>query len=53
MQTAIALFKKHPNLANIKFIVLPIIREVLETSNDIAIDVNELIKKYAVGSEIC
>ncbi len=29
------------------------IREVLETSNDIAIDVDQLIVKYSPGQEIC
>jgi hypothetical protein len=33
--------------------VLPIIREVLETSNDIALDIDHIVEKYAVGSEIC
>lgn len=53
MQTCIHLFKNHPNKANIRFAVLPIIREVLETSNDVAIDVDELMEKYDTDKEIC
>jgi S-ribosylhomocysteine lyase LuxS involved in autoinducer biosynthesis len=40
LQTCIHLFKNHPNKQDIRFIVLPIIREVLETSNDIAHDID-------------
>ena len=47
--TTIHMFKNHPNKDNIKFIVLPIIREVLHTTNDIAMDCEELMKKYADG----
>lgn len=47
MMTTIHMFKNHPNRANIKFIVLPIIREVLHTTNDIAMDCEDLMKKYA------
>jgi hypothetical protein len=51
MQTAIHMFKNHPNLPNIKFIVLPILREVLETSNDIAWSINDMMEKYKSGNE--
>jgi len=47
------MFKNHPTKKNIKFIVLPIVREVLETSNDIASDIYEIIEKYSPGKEIC
>ena len=47
------MFKNHPNKENIQFIVLPIVREVLETSNDISLDIEETIEKYANGQEIC
>lgn len=47
LQTCIHLFKKHPHKSNIKFVVCPIIREVLETANDIALDANEIIEKYS------
>lgn len=53
LQTTIHLFKNHPNKDNIKFIVVPILREVLETSNDIALDINEIISLYSVNSKIC
>jgi broad specificity phosphatase PhoE len=46
LQTCIHLFKNHPNKKAIKFIVLPISREVLETSNDIALDIEEIMSKY-------
>jgi broad specificity phosphatase PhoE len=47
LMTTIHMFKNHPNKDNIKFIVLPIAREVLHTTNDIAIDPRELIAKFA------
>ena len=47
--TTIHMFKNHPNKDNIKFIVLPIIREVLHTTCDIAIDCTEMMKKFADG----
>jgi hypothetical protein len=47
------LFKNHPNKSNIHFVVLPIIREVLETSNDIALDIDLIVEKYSSGKEIC
>jgi len=43
------MFKNHPNKENIEFIVLPIVREVLETSNDLSVDIEQVISKYAVG----
>ena len=43
------LFKNHPNKDNIEFVVLPIVREVLHTTNDIAMDCFELMEKYAAG----
>ena len=49
--TTIEMFKNHPNKENIRFIVVPIIREVLHTINDVCMDVNELVKKYAHGSK--
>ena len=35
MLTCINMFKGHPNAKNIKFMVLPLCREVFHTSNDI------------------
>lgn len=49
MMTTIHMFKNHPDKDNIKFIVLPVVREVLHTTNDIAIDCDELMAKYADG----
>jgi hypothetical protein len=49
MQTAINMFKTHPNAKNIKFIVLPICREVFNTSNDFPQDVYTLMSRYAPG----
>jgi hypothetical protein len=37
MMTAIHMFKKHPNKENIRFVVLPMAREVLNSANDISI----------------
>lgn len=53
LQTTIHLFKNHPNKAKIEFIVLPIIREILNSSNDVGMDVYDLMTKYAHGNEIC
>lgn len=53
LQTAIHMFKNHPNLDNIEFVVLPIVREVLETTNDLSLDIEATIAKYAVGQPIC
>ena len=53
MQTAIHMFKGHPNLANIKFIVEPLIHEIMHTMNDICMDADQLQQKYAPGQEIC
>ena len=49
IMTTIHMFKNHPNRANIKFIVLPIVRESMHTSGDIAMDVNQLIQKFGHG----
>mmetsp|Transcript_48850 Transcript_48850/g.35949 ORF Transcript_48850/g.35949 Transcript_48850/m.35949 type:complete len:106 (-) Transcript_48850:261-578(-) len=46
------MFKSHPRKAQIRFVVLPIVREVLETSNDIATPVDLLLEIYKPGSEI-
>jgi len=53
MMTTIHMFKNHPNKNQMKFIVLPIAREILHTTNDIAIPVRELIEKYKCGSPFC
>jgi broad specificity phosphatase PhoE len=51
MQTAIHMFKGHPNVKNIVFTVLPLVHEVFHTSNDAPQDVYELMKRYAPGAE--
>ena len=53
MQTAIHMFKNHKNLDKIKFLVVPILREIMYTANDIHVDPAKLIEKYAPGQEIC
>lgn len=53
LQTTINMFKNHPKKKEIKFLVVPIIREVLETANDIALDIDEIVDKYSLNSEIC
>ena len=50
IMTTIHMFKNHPNKDNIQFIVLPIIREILHTTNDVAIDCDELMIKYGEGT---
>jgi len=41
------MFKSHPNKEKITFIVLPLIHEVIHTSNDIPADIKLVIDKYA------
>lgn len=54
MMTTIHMFKNHPDRASIKFVVLPIAREVLHTTNDICMDPFDLVKKYGEGQpEAC
>ena len=51
MQTAILMFKDHPNANKIKFMVTPACREIMHTSNDINCDVNKLIERYGPGAK--
>ena len=53
LQTAIHMFKGHPNLDNIPFIVEPIVHEILHTINDIHMDAVQLLMKYAPGQPAC
>lgn len=53
LQTVIHMFSSHPNLSNIKFLVVPQAHEVMHTSNDVPIDVAEVIQTYAPGETIC
>ena len=50
--TTIHMFKNHPNKENIKFVVLPCIREVYYTTNDIAMDCFEMMEKFGEDKEI-
>lgn len=47
MMTTINLFCNHPNMKNIKFVVLPIVREILHL--DIAMDCQALVERYGAG----
>ena len=46
------MFKTHSNKADMRFIVLPVVREVLATSNDIANDIDITMGKYGMP-ELC
>jgi len=43
------MFANHPDKASIKFVVVPLVREHLKSMNDIAMDVNVLVEKFAAG----
>jgi len=43
MQTCVGMFKDHPRVANIKFIVVPILREILHTVCDVPCCARELV----------
>lgn len=47
------MFATHPNKDNIQFTILPIVREILDSSNDIAMDVADLMELYSPGHERC
>jgi len=49
MSTTVHMFKNHPNKDNIKFVVLPMVREVLHTVCDIANDIYDTMEKYGEG----
>ncbi len=53
LMTTIHMFKNHPDKSTMKFVVVPIIREVMKLMNDICMDVKDLIKKFAPGQPIC
>jgi len=50
IQTTIHMYKNHPHLDQIKFVVLPEVREVMSVTNDVAMDCWELMEKYKVGA---
>ena len=43
------MFKDHPNKDNIKFIILPIVTEIVSHVCDVPIDCYDLIDKYGEG----
>jgi hypothetical protein len=43
------MFKDHPNLSKIEFIVVPLAREVFESVDDIPQDVHKLMARFAPG----
>ena len=49
MMTTVNMFCNHPDKASIKFVVLPIVREILHTMNDLCMDYNKLIDIYGPG----
>ena len=51
--TTINMFKNHPDKENIRFVVIPLVREQLKSMNDVTMDVNVLVEKYAAGKEVC
>ena len=51
--TTINMFKNHPNKANMKFVVIPVVREMMKFMNDVAMDIDALVKKFGPGEAIC
>ena len=49
LETTIHMFKNHLNKDNIKFVVLPILREIMLAKDDIADDVNSLMNEFTYG----
>jgi hypothetical protein len=47
------MFKNHPRKNEIKFVVQPILREVMNTCNDIPRSVAEITTTYSKGAAIC
>ena len=47
LETTIHMFKNHPNKSNIKFMVLPLLREIMIAKDDIAVDANSLIQEFS------
>ena len=51
LETTIHTFKNHPNKDNIKFVILPIVREVIQDYDDIVVDYDtEIMQRYKTGS---
>ena len=49
LQTAIHMFKNHPNLSKMTFLVVPQCHEIMHTSNDIPMDCYKLMQQFAPG----
>ena len=47
LQTAYEIFKTHPQINEIKFVLMPKMREGLNTSNDIPVDIEEIVAEYS------
>lgn len=50
IQTAVHMFKDHPNKANITLVVVPIMREIMHTANDIPADYDKVMERYGEGA---
>ena len=46
LETAYHVYKKHPNFDKIRFILMPTIKESLNTSSDFPSDVDEIISEF-------
>ena len=53
LMTTINMFKNHPNKGTMKFVVIPVVREMMKFMNDVAMDINVLVQKFAPGNDIC
>jgi hypothetical protein len=53
LQTAVEMFKNHPDKENMKFTVIPLFKEVTNNSNDIPRSVAEITTTWAHGEERC
>lgn len=53
MQTCIGMFKHHPKVKEMRFIVVPLVREILHTVCDVPSCVYELQRNFAKGEDIC
>lgn len=50
LMTAANLYCDHPNLRQIKFIVLPILREKVNVSSDVSGDIYDVVERFKPGS---
>jgi len=47
------MFKNHPNKGSMKFVVIPVVREMMKFMNDVAMDINVLVEKFSPEKDIC